>query len=95
MENLQSSQADTTIQLRTSRFDRDLIDQAAQVAGMNRTQFMLKAAVRDAKNVLLNQTALFVDARTFTSILDQLDHPSPPSDALKKTLTEPSPWDRD
>lgn len=91
----QSQSADTTIQLRASRFDRDLIDQAARIAGMNRSQFMLSVAVRDAKNILLDQTALFVDAAAFASIIDQLNTPAPPSEGLKKTLTQPSPWDRD
>ena len=93
MERTQSS--DKTIQLRASQFDRDLIDHAAHLAGVNRTQFMLGAAVREAKNLLLDQTALFVDADSFAAILDQLDNPTPISENLQKTLTASSPWDRD
>lgn len=90
----QTQQADTTIQLRASRLDRDLIDQAARLAGMNRTQFMLNAAVRDAKNTLLDQTALFVDNQTFAAIIDQLNDTTPVNAALQKTLTMKSPWDQ-
>ena len=93
MEHTQSS--DTVIQLRASTFDRDLIDQAANLAGINRTQFMLSAAVRDAKNILLDRTALFVDSDAFAAILDQLEHPTPVSSGLEKTLTAASPWDRE
>ncbi len=90
----QSTYADTTIQLRASVSDKNLIDQAARSMGINRTQFMLNAAVRNAKDVLMEQTSIFVDGESFAAILDQLNEPSPPSDALKKTLTEPSPWER-
>lgn len=90
-----AQQSDTTIQLRASKLDRDLIDRAAEVAGLNRTQFMLKAALRDAKDVILDQSALFVSTETFTEIIDQLDNPTPVSAALEKTLTAKSPWDRD
>ena len=90
----QSTYADTTIQLRASASDKNLIDQAARSMGINRTQFMLNAAVRNAKDVLMEQTSIFVDGESFVAILDQLNEPSPPSDALKKTLTEPSPWER-
>lgn len=90
----QTQQADTTIQLRASRLDRDLIDQAARLAGMNRTQFMLNAAVRDAKNTLLDQTALFVDNQTFAAIIDQLNDTTPVNAALQKTLTTKSPWNQ-
>ncbi len=93
MEQTQTS--DKTIQLRASQFDRDLIDHAANLAGINRTQFMLGAAIREAKNLLLDQTALFVDADSFAAIIDQLDNPTPISENLQKTLTATSPWDRD
>lgn len=91
----QLTHADTTIQLRASVFDRDLIDQAARSMGINRTQFMLNAAVRNAKDVLMEQTAIFVDGASFTAILDQLNESSPPSERLKKTLIQPSPWELD
>lgn len=90
----QSIYADTTIQLRASVSDKNLIDQAARSMGINRTQFMLNAAVRNAKDVLMEQTSIFVDGESFAAILDQLNEPSRPSDALKKTLTEPSSWER-
>ena len=92
MEPMQ--QSDTTIQLRASKFDRDLIDRAAQVKGMNRTQFMLNAALNEAKNAILDETTLFVDGETFAAIIDQLENTTPASDALMKTLNAKSPWDR-
>ena len=60
---------------------------------MNRTQFIMSVVMRDAKQTLLEQTALFVDGKSFTDILDQLDNPTPPSEGLKKTLNQRSPWD--
>lgn len=92
MEQTQNS--DTTIQLRASKFDRELIDRAAEVKGMNRTQFMLRAALNEAKNAILDETTLLVSAEKFAAIIDQLENPSPANDALMRTLNAKSPWDR-
>lgn len=92
---MEIAHANITIQLRATQFDRDLIDQAAQALGINRTQFMLNAAIREAKEALLDQTTIYVNSKAFTALLDQLDNPTPPSDRLIKTLTAPSRWEHE
>ncbi len=49
---------DRTIQLRASQADRALIDRAAEIAGMNHAQFMLRAARKDAKEVIVDHAPL-------------------------------------
>jgi uncharacterized protein (DUF1778 family) len=45
---------DAAINLRARPEQRDLIDQAAQLLGKNRSDFMLEAACDKAKSVLLD-----------------------------------------
>jgi uncharacterized protein (DUF1778 family) len=65
--------AEVNIHLRARARDRDLIDQAAEASGSNRSQFMLSSAVKEAKNILLDQTTIQVDATRFQEILAALD----------------------
>lgn len=67
--------AETNIHLRARVRDRDLIDQAAELAGTNRSQFMLASALKEAKAVLLDQTTIMADATAFRKILDWMDAP--------------------
>lgn len=89
--------AEVNIHLRAKARDRDLIDQAAELVGANRSQFMLASAIEKAKNVLLDQTTLHVDARTFQKILAWMDEA--PSQAeiegMQRVLAAKPPWSRD
>ena len=58
----QATTAEMNIHLRARAQDRELIDQAAELVGANRSQFMLASALKEAKNVLLDQSTLFADA---------------------------------
>jgi len=62
------------IHLRTSVWNRTLIDQAAALAGISRSQFILASALREARNALLNQTTIRADAAAFQKILLWLDN---------------------
>lgn len=84
---LPTATAEVNIHLRARAGDRDLIDQAADLLGTNRSQFMLSAALKDAKNVLLDQTTIRLDAKAFQQLLEDLDRaPSPDVEAGIKRL---------
>lgn len=85
---------ETNIHLRARMRDRDLIDQAAELSGTNRTQFIMSTALREAKDVLLDQTTLLLDAESFGRVLDELDgHPSREAAAGMKRLAQvKAPW---
>jgi uncharacterized protein (DUF1778 family) len=89
--------AETNIHLRARVRDRDLIDQAAELSGTNRSQFMLASALKEAKAVLLDQTTIMVDAKAFRSILDWLDSPPTPEEeaGLRRLRAARPPWARD
>jgi uncharacterized protein (DUF1778 family) len=86
--------AEVNIHLRARAQDRALIDQAAELIGANRSQFMLASALKEAKTVLLDQTALYVNTAAFEKTLDWLDGPADPASeagmARLKAVT--APW---
>lgn len=67
------STADTNIHLRARAEDRALIDSVAQMQGVNRSQFILAAGLKEAKNYLLDQTTIYADAKAFEEILDWME----------------------
>lgn len=90
----QSAIAEVNIHLRARASDRMVIDQAAEILGSNRSQFMLASALKEAKNVLLDQTTLYAEAKAFEKVMDWLDRePSrQESDGMKRIANAKSPW---
>ncbi|GAB2576637.1 DUF1778 domain-containing protein [Dyella jejuensis] len=83
----------TIINLRALAPQRSLIDQAAQVAGKSRTDFMLEAACEKARQVLLDQTVFALDAARFKRFQALLDAPVEQGAALRKLLRRQAPWE--
>ncbi len=88
--------AEVNIHLRARAQDKSLIDQAAVLVGANRSQFMLASALKEARNVLLDQTTIYADAQTFQKVLDWMDsEPTPQESAgMKRLLAAMAPWPR-
>lgn len=91
-----SATAEVNIHLRARPRDRELIDQAAELVGTNRSQFMLASALKEARNVLLDQTTVHADARAFQQVMDWMDRPPTASEAagMKRLLEAKAPWRR-
>lgn len=91
-----SSTAEVNIHLRARSQDRALIDQAAELVGTNRSQFMMASALKEAKNVLLDQSTIFANGETFQKVMDWMDSPATPAEAegMKRLLQARAPWDR-
>ena len=86
--------AEINIHLRAKAQDKALIDQAANLSGTNRSQFMLGASLAAAKKILLEQTTFHADNAAFHKIMDWLDAPASDVEEagivrLKQTKT---PW---
>ena len=90
----QSVIAEVNIHLRARERDRALIDQAAELVGANRSQFMLASALKEAKNVLLDQSTIYADAVTFQKIMDWLDQPTTRAETvgIQRLLHAKTPW---
>jgi uncharacterized protein (DUF1778 family) len=90
--SVQSNNAEINIHLRARTEDKKIIDQAASLIGANRSQFMLASALKEAKNILLDQTTFHVDARTFNAIMDWMDEkPSREKREGMKRLSQANP----
>jgi uncharacterized protein (DUF1778 family) len=74
---------------------RGLIDRAAQLAGKNRTDFVLDAARRAAEDALLDRTVFSVSPKAYAEFLKRLDAPPQPNDRLRRTMQAAPPWSRE
>lgn len=84
---------ETTINLRAPSTQRALIDQAAQLLGKNRTDFMLEAACEKAQQVLLDRTAFSLDEDSLQRFNALLEAPLENSDAVLRLLSRRAPWE--
>lgn len=97
MSTRATSTAEVNIHLRARARDKDLIDQAADLVGANRSQFMLASALKEAKNVLLDQTTIVADAAAFQKIMDWMDAEASPAETagIERLMGSPAPWAHD
>ena len=66
----------------------------AELVGANRSQFMLASAVKEAKRVLLDQTTILADAKSFQAVMDWMDKAATDDEAagMRRVLTAKAPW---
>jgi uncharacterized protein (DUF1778 family) len=83
---------DAPINLRALPQQRDLIDQAAQLLGKNRSDFMLEAACDKAQSVLLDQVFFNLDQTRLQQFQAMLDAPPEPNPGLERLLAVKAPW---
>ncbi|GLI93930.1 DUF1778 domain-containing protein [Methylocystis echinoides] len=89
--------AEVNIHLRARAQDKALIDQAAELVGSNRSQFMMASALKEAKNILLDQSTIYADAQTFQKVMDWMDAEATVDEAagMKRILQSKAPWQSD
>jgi uncharacterized protein (DUF1778 family) len=93
----QPATAEVNIHLRARTQDKKLIDQAAGLVGSNRSQFMMASALKEAKNILLDQSTIYADAKTFQKVMDWMDTPATSAETagMKRILKSKITWQRD
>jgi uncharacterized protein (DUF1778 family) len=84
---------DVTINIRAKQSQRDLIDQAAEIQGKSRSEFMLESAYQKAQTVLLEQSFFGVDRSRFDQFMALLDAPPTQIEKLDQLLNTKAPWD--
>lgn len=82
-----------TLNLRIRPEVRDLIDRAANLAGKNRTDFVLDAARQAAESAILDRAVLTFTPRAYAEFIARLDAPPRPNKKLKRSLQTRAPWD--
>jgi len=83
-----------TLNVRIKPELRGLIDRAAELAGKNRTDFVLDAARHAAEAALMDRTVFVVNPKAYSEFLARLDAPPAPNERLRRTLRTPAPWEK-
>ena len=78
--------------IRTTPRDKDLVVQAAQIARMSTSQFVMQAAVRSAEEILADQTRFVLSPDKWDAFVEALDRPAREIPGLKKAISKPSPF---
>jgi uncharacterized protein (DUF1778 family) len=92
-ENAVGQTRNITINIRANQNQRDLIDQAAEIQGKNRSEFMLECAYQKAQEVLLDRCFFALDEPKFKQFTSLLDSPPAINKPLHKLLVTKAPWD--
>lgn len=72
---------------------RNLIDQAAELAGKNRTDFVLDAARQAAADTIRDHTMLIFPPEAYAAFVKLLDAPPRPNKRLRRALRKRAPWE--
>ncbi|ACA11923.1 DUF1778 domain-containing protein [Xylella fastidiosa] len=83
---------DASINLRAMPEQRDLIDQAANLLGKNRSDFMLEAACERAKAIILDQVFFNLDEERFRQFTVLLNAPQDTNPGLNRLMAIKAPW---
>ncbi len=85
--------AETNIQLRLKNEDKERIKRGADLSGVKTSQFMLRAALKEAEHVEASQVNFALTRDQFNAFMAALDSPPTPNKALNKLLNTAAPWD--
>ncbi|MBI4906705.1 MAG: DUF1778 domain-containing protein [Acidobacteria bacterium] len=82
------------INLRATRRQKALIDQAADALGRNRSDFMLDTVCREAESVLLDRRYFVLPDKVFREFSKMLDRPPKDNPKLRKLFATKAPWEK-
>ncbi len=80
------------IQLKAPSIKRDLIDKAAKLLNISRTDFMLSTATQYAEEVLLERREHVVTDSTFERFAQLMQEPFTANKKLTNALGKTKPW---
>ena len=85
--------AETHMQLRLKNEDKERIKRSADVRGVNATQFMLRAALKEVEQVEADQNEFALDNASYKEFMDALGEKPARNKALNRLLHAKAPWD--
>jgi uncharacterized protein (DUF1778 family) len=93
---MKTETAEINIHLRAREQDREVIDRAAALAGLNRSHFMLASALKEARNIILDRVHVQVERDKFNKILDWMDREASASETsgMKRLVNRKPDWRR-
>ncbi len=85
--------AEANLQIRLRNADKERIKRGADLSGVKVSQFVLRAALKEADHIEANQTSFVLNGDQFEAFLEALDSTPTPNKALNKLLHTAAPWD--
>lgn len=85
---------DERIALRTSHEERELIAQASRATATTVSDFVLRASLARAEDVLADRREFVLPEAEWNAFVAMLDRPATDRPRLRRLLTEPSALDR-
>lgn len=85
---------DERIAMRTSREEREIIAQASRVTATTVSDFVLRASLARAEDVLAERREFVLPDEEWDAFVAMLDRPPTDRPRLRRLLTEPSTLDR-
>lgn len=82
------------VNIRTSRERLAMIDRAAAIRGVSRTEFMLRSSEAVAIEILTERPVIALDDEAWEDFVAALDAPVELDPAVKARYTRPPQWDR-
>jgi uncharacterized protein (DUF1778 family) len=84
---------DVAVSMRFRDDDLGIIDRGAELSGLSRTEFMRRAALRDAQIAILNETVVRLTPEGFEQFVAAIDAPvaAIPAKMLER-LSRKAPW---
>jgi uncharacterized protein (DUF1778 family) len=85
--------AEKVMQFRLKQEEKERINRGADLRGVNASQFVLRAALKEAEHVEADQIIFALERKQFNVFLSALDADPAPNAALNKLLHTAAPWD--
>lgn len=85
--------AEKVMQFRLKQEEKERINRGADLRGVNASQFVLRAALKEAEHVEADQISFALERKQFNVFLSALDADPTPNAALNKLLHTAAPWD--
>ena len=74
--------------------DLGIIDRGAELSGLSRTEFVRRAALRDAQLAILNEAIVRLSPDAFAEFAAAMDAPvARSSETMQRRLSRKAPWD--
>jgi uncharacterized protein (DUF1778 family) len=85
--------AEAHMQLRLRKEDKERIKRGADLSGVKTSQFVLRAALKEAEHIEASQSNFALNSNQFNAFMTALDSPPTPNKALNNLLHTAAPWD--
>lgn len=72
-----------------------LTERATQVSGKNRSDFIPDASCEKARVLLADRTLIGLSRQSFRRFSESIEAPLTNTDALRRLLSAPAPWERE